>query len=430
MSSQCELRQRLADAGMTGAEFARAAGLSRTAAHRLLQAGVWPVRDADAPARVERVLNHRTTAAYRREVLERLGRALPPPGGDFEAGTDGSNRPSPDTTPADEGGSRSIEEQLMLIQKCSLTPAAREYWGVPPGALHAPWRREDVFLGGDMRVIYEHMLAKARFGGLLAIIGESGSGKTTIKDTLVTDLAESGEVVVIEPHTQRMEETDKKGKTLKGGDLVEAILREVAPGERLRQTAEAQLNQVAACLADSLAEHRERRHLLIIDEAHCLPKPTLRHLKRFLEMKNPRIKGLQRPMLSILLLGQPELATRLSPQDPSVREVWQRCEVAHLPPLVRALPEYLTHRLGKAAAVFTPDAQVKLAEILTARDGRSFVYPLAIDSWVAEILNASVGLGKSITAQHVEEARRLVKCRNGIVASTLAKADAQVIGGI
>jgi type II secretory pathway predicted ATPase ExeA len=218
-------------------------------------------------------------------------------------------------------------------------------------------------------------------------------------------------VIVIEPHTQRMEENDKAGKSLKGGDIVEAILREIAPAAKIKRSAEAQLNQVAACLAESLAENRERRHVLIIDEAHCLPKPTLRHLKRFLEMKNPKVKGLQRPMLSIILLGQPELGERLSPHDMSVREVWQRCEVARLAPLDRALPEYLAHRLGRAAAAFSTEALAKLTEILTAKDGTNYLYPLAVDSWVAEILNASAGLGKSITALHVEETKKRVEKR-------------------
>jgi type II secretory pathway predicted ATPase ExeA len=291
----------------------------------------------------------------------------------------------------------------MLIRKCGLTPEARSYWKIFGAALSAPWQRDQVFLAGEMRVAYEHMLAKARYGGLLAVVGESGSGKTTLKDVLVGDLAAEGEVIVIEPHTQRMEEDDRAGKSLKGSDIVDAIMREVAPVARIRRTAEAQLNQVAAALSASLAQGRDRRHLLIIDEAHSLPKPTLRHLKRFLELKNPGFKGLQRPMLSIVLLGQPELAVRLSPYDQTVREVWQRCEVVALRPLDKALEEYIALRLGDAAKAFEPAALAKIAENLTDRHGASYLYPLAVDSWLAEILNATAGLVKSITAEAVEE---------------------------
>jgi type II secretory pathway predicted ATPase ExeA len=386
-------------------EIARRAEVDPAVARRAVVNGIYPVRDQKAAQRLKSVIaGDDSTAAPRASIYDDLH------GVQIE-----KNWPRRAATQRgrflQQKPKKITEEALMLIQRCAVSQAARDYWGVPPGALEAPWRREDVFLGGDVRVAYEHMLAKARAGGLLALVGESGSGKTTVKDLLVGDLYQDGEAVVIEPHTQKMEETDRAGKTLKGGDIVEALMRELAPVEKLRRTSEAQLEQVAACLANSLAEHRERRHVLIIDEAHCLPKPTLRHLKRFLEMKNPRVKGLQRSMLSIILLGQPELGERLSPYDPSVREVWQRCEIAHLPPLGRALPDYLGHRLGKAATAFQPDAIVKLGEILTSKDGRSFIYPLAIDSWAAEILNASVGLGKMITAQHVSEAHKRVERR-------------------
>lgn len=296
----------------------------------------------------------------------------------------------------------------MLIRKPRLSPAALSAWNLKPDVFEPPACREEVFRGGEMSVVYEHMLAKARYGGLLAVVGESGAGKSTMKDLLVTDLAAEGEVIVIEPHTQRMEENDKAGKTLKGADIVTAIMDEIAPAQKIRRTAEAQLKQVAACLAESQAASRARRHLLIIDEAHALPKATLRHLKRFLEMKNPAVKGLQRPMLSILLLGQPELADRLSPLDPSVREVWQRCELVHLPPLGKGLEAYVAHRLRgldkPAAPIFEPAAVVELGRLLTARDGRSYAFPLAVDNWLAIILNASVGLGKTITAAHVADA--------------------------
>lgn len=317
------------------------------------------------------------------------------------------SEPAPSETLAEvldsQGEHSDKESDIMLIQRQTVTPQARSTWRVFGGALQTPHQRDQVFLGCEARVVYEHMLAKAKFGGLLAVVGESGAGKTTIKDLLVSDLVEQGDVIVIEPHTQAMEGDDKTGKTLKVSHLNEAILREIASGQKLRRTMEAQLNQVAACLGESLESTSTRRHLLVIDEAHALPKPTLRHLKRFLEIKNPAKKGLQRPMLAILLLGQPELADRLSPFDQSVREVWQRCEVAHLRPLAGELDAYIRHRLGDAAGAFAPDALPRLATLLTGKDGVSRLYPLAVDNWVALLLNRCAGLAPSITAEMVDE---------------------------
>lgn len=291
----------------------------------------------------------------------------------------------------------------MLIPKQGLAPAARRYWGLDIDALGTPWKREEVFLGDDARVAYEHMLLKARHGGLLAVIGESGAGKTLLKDYLVSDLVDGGEVVVIEPHTQAMEGNDVAGKTLKTAHINEAILREIAPNKSVRRTMEGQLAQIAALLAASLEESRNRRHLLIIDEAHALPKPTLRHLKRFLELENPLRRGLHRPMLGVVLLGQPELAVRLSPYDQDVREVWQRCEVITLGPLVKDLEAYAKHRLGAAAAAFAPDAWVKLAGLMGVAGDHCRLYPLAIDNWLAATLNAWANRTKTITGEHVAE---------------------------
>ena len=66
----------------------------------------------------------------------------------------------------------------------------------------------------------------------------------------------------------------------------------------------------------------------MIEEAHGLPLPTLKHLKRFFELKN----GFER-LLGIVLIGQTELAQKLSENNPAVREVVQRCEVVTLLPL-------------------------------------------------------------------------------------------------
>ncbi|MDR2208832.1 MAG: AAA family ATPase [Azoarcus sp.] len=404
------VRSAMEDKGITQASLCRATGAARSTMNRAILQGLMPTNMPDLGVRIYRALGLEIAETGMEICLNARNpkaRVIGIARDMVSMGQSRDNGSAPVTTPATstetDGHSLDEKEHLMLIRKCSLTPEARNYWKIFGAALAAPWQRDQVFLGGEMRVAYEHMLAKARYGGLLAVVGESGSGKTTLKDLLVGDLAAEGEVIVIEPHTQRMEEDDRAGKTLKGADIVDAIMREIAPTASIRRTAEAQLNQVAAALSASLAQGRDRRHLLVIDEAHSLPKPTLRHLKRFLELKNPNVKGLQRPMLSIVLLGQPELAVRLSPYDQTVREVWQRCELVHLRPLDKALGEYVALRIGDAAKAFEPSALAKFAENLADRHGTSYLYPLAVDSWLAEILNATAGLAKSITAEAVEE---------------------------
>lgn len=376
--------------------LARAAEWSESGLGRFIRSGEYPARELPEQIRARVLVGLRELGINDSVALETVFEEV-----EIKLVTTRDNEQSPD---AALGQTPELKQEVaMLIRKQCISPTAREFFGLKPEALMPPWAREQVFMGGEMRVVYEHMLAKAKFGGVLAIAGESGAGKSTLKDLLVTDLAAEGEVVVIEPHTQAMEASDKIGKTLKAGDICEAILAEIAPQTRMRQTMEARLSQVAAALVDSLAAHKGRRHLLVFEEAHALPKPTLRGLKRFMELKNKAIKGLQPPLLSIVLIGQPELTTRLSSFDMEVREVWQRCEMVVLPALNRELEAYIKFRLGVAASAFTPEAIAQLRDKLTAKNGDSFLYPLAVDNWLAAILNQAAGLSKTISGETVAE---------------------------
>ena len=42
-------------------------------------------------------------------------------------------------------------------------------------------KAEDVYMSDDTRFIAEYLYQTARVGGMVALIGESGSGKTTIR---------------------------------------------------------------------------------------------------------------------------------------------------------------------------------------------------------------------------------------------------------
>ena len=376
--------------------LAKAAGWSATALRHLVRHGEYPVWIKPEQLRQRLTDALRQLGVTDEAVLQTVFE---------EVATDRGNEPPPGTTLGETFESPELQrEDVMLIRKQSISAAARGFFGVGAEALTPPWRRDQVFMGGEMRVAYEHMLAKARFGGVLAIAGESGAGKSTIKDLLVSDLTEAGEIVVIEPHTQAMEQNDKAGKTLKSAHICQAILAEVAPTAPLKLSMEAQLRQVARALAADKAQHKDRRHLLIIDEAHALPIATLRHLKRFIELKDPDKKGLQRPLLHVVLIGQPELTIRLSAFDMDVREVWQRCELVTLPALGNELDAYIRFRLGAAATAFAPAALDALRAKLTTKDGASFLYPLAVDNWLAAILNQAASLGaKTITGETVNE---------------------------
>jgi type II secretory pathway predicted ATPase ExeA len=289
----------------------------------------------------------------------------------------------------------------MLLHKQSLTTAALRHFGL----LADPFSNdllgpEDVFISPGLRYVRESLWQHARHGGLLALVGESGSGKSTAVAAFRERLRREGrDCVLIEPSVLYMEENDRKGKTLKSAALIQAILSTLAPTATARRDAEARARQMHALLCEG---HRAgRHHVLVIEEAHCLPTATLKHLKRFAELRD----GMA-PLLSILLVGQPELKRRLAAHPAELRELAQRCDVIELPPLEEELEAYLGFKFRRIGVqlerIVSADALQALRQRLSVAAGRtvggSLLYPLA----VANALRAAMNLAASLGASRVD----------------------------
>jgi len=137
--------------------------------------------------------------------------------------------------------------------------------------------------------------------------------------------------------------------------------------------------------------------VLIIEEAHALPIATLKHLKRFTELEVGFTK-----LLSILLIGQPELAEKLSEQNAAVREVVQRCEVMTLPALGGQLGDYLAFRfkgagveLGRVLDASAVHAiHTRLAPpVPRGHTAHTLLYPLAVHNLTTAALNLAAQHG-------------------------------------
>ena len=75
---------------------------------------------------------------------------------------------------------------------------------------------DDVFLSRDIRYVRESMFQVARNGGFLAVVGESGAGKTTLREELIDRIRrEEQAIITVEPYVQAMEGSEKNGKTLR-----------------------------------------------------------------------------------------------------------------------------------------------------------------------------------------------------------------------
>lgn len=293
----------------------------------------------------------------------------------------------------------------MLLRKQTLYPETRKKLALfrDPFRSDDVTEQDDVFLTPSIRYVREALYQTARLGGFIAVIGESGSGKSTLRKDLITRLDnEHQSVTIIEPFVLGMEDNDKTGKTLKSGQIAEAIITAIDPLAKPRASSEARFRQMHQLLLES--SKAGNKHCLVIEEAHGLSIPTLKHLKRFYELEHGFSK-----MLSIVLIGQPELHHKLSERNPSVREVVQRCEVVTLEPLDSAVEDYLHFKFNRAGAdcstVFDSSAFSAIQNKLTLtgqnRQRHSLLYPLAINNLAVASMNLAAELGESKVSKDV-----------------------------
>lgn len=287
----------------------------------------------------------------------------------------------------------------MLLQKQPLSPEARRHWSLPRSPFDDDVQSsDDVFQTPSVRYVRATLMDAAQNMGFVAIVAESGAGKTTLAEDLEERIkTDRADVLVIRPYVLAMEASDQKGKTLRASHIAEAVATRLDAHLKMKSSPEARFHQLHQLL---IASRRSgRRHLLLIEEAHCLPIATLKHLKRFLELKD----GMAR-LIGVALVGQPELRNLLGSQNPEVREIMQRCDVVELDPLDADLAGYLEHKFQRfglhLADVMEPDAVDAMRQRLIyvprggkPADARSMCYPLVVNNLMCRAMNAAARAG-------------------------------------
>jgi general secretion pathway protein A len=181
--------------------------------------------------------------------------------------------------------------------------------------------------------------------GFMALIGEVGTGKTTLLQKLLRRMDPGDAVAYV------------FDSTLSFDELLEYALEDFGvstPGEsRARRL---------AALNRFLVEQRRKGHraVLIIDEAQNLDAPTLEQVRLLSNFESATEK-----LLQIVLVGQPELRARLRRAD--LRQLRQRialrCAIRPLTP--REIRDYIRSRLRVAGAtdlgLFTESAVRRIA---------------------------------------------------------------------
>lgn len=289
------------------------------------------------------------------------------------------------------------EDDHMLLRSETLSPEARDHFGLSRSPFVDDINcLDDVFVSAATRRQRAALMDCALNQGFMALVGESGSGKSTLREELEERIRlESRPVVIITPYVAEAEKGDRAG-IYKPRQIAEAILNTLAPGDAVKQGAQARTRQVHEALRAS--RQAGLNNLLIIEEAHKLPKITLRALKSYMELKD----GLRR-LLGVVLIGQTELDKLLSATAPDVREIVQRCERRSMPPLDDDLPAYLQHKFGRCGVppnqVFADGVYdairarlVKIPRGGSAAEAFSVCYPLVVNNLVTRAMNAAASV--------------------------------------
>ena len=380
------LQQLLDDNKITLAWLAKSLSISPPAINSIVKHGVWPKRNPDGVKQklidtlnllgVEITLINQalTAAASLNQGVETIESAAASP----------------------------EEEQLMLLRKQTLSQPAKKQFKLFKNIFAENIRSSaEMFRNSDIDYVRESMYQTAKGNSsFIAVVGQSGAGKSTLRRELNDRLErERVPTIVIEPYPQGMEDNDTKGKTLKALHIAESILSALAPNTSAKRSPEARFRQIHNLLKES--SRAGHHHLLIIEEAHSLPIPTLKHLKRFIELEN----GFT-PLLSIILIGQDELKNKLAENNPEVREVVQRCEIVTLEPFTQiTLVDYLQHKCKSAdreLSEFIDESGLDaICAKLTRNVGRnkqseSLLYALAVGNLLTGALNAAAELGADV----------------------------------
>jgi type II secretory pathway predicted ATPase ExeA len=255
-----------------------------------------------------------------------------------------------------------------------------DYYGLAKEFRHAGF-----YETAHHRQLLKDLRAAVRSGGLIALCGIVGSGKTVMLRRLQEVLEKEGKILV-----SKSLSVDKERVTL--GTLITALFYDLAPKKEVRIPSQGEKRERGL---QELFRQGKKPVALCVDEAHDLNGHTLRGLKRLIEVVQD---GGGR--LAVVLVGHPKLKNDL--RRPTMEEVGYRATVFALDGVAEAKREFIEWLLGECAqesvpphAIIDRDAIELLAERLAT--------PLQIEQYLTLALEAGFAVGaKPVTAAVVE----------------------------
>jgi type II secretory pathway predicted ATPase ExeA len=212
------------------------------------------------------------------------------------------------------------------------------------------------------RRISQELDATIRRGGLIALCGIVGCGKTTLLARTKEALQQEGEILV-----SRSLAVDKAHVNLK--TLIMALFYDLTIEEEVKVPAQAERRER---LLLSLIEQRGRPVALFIDDAHDLNGQTLLQLKRLIELVRDAGEA-----LSVVLAGHPKLKNDMS--NPRLEEIGARSTVFTLDGIHGEQDAYIRWLLGQCAA---DETDTLIHEEAIARLAERLATPLQIERYL------------------------------------------------
>jgi general secretion pathway protein A len=207
-----------------------------------------------------------------------------------------------------------------------------QYFGLRENPFALPPDPRYLYLGARHQEALAHLMyGITEGGGFVQLTGEVGTGKTMIVRALFERLPQAVDVaLVLYPF-------------LSVREFIASICDDLhiprPPGDSLK----AMIDALNTWL---LANHAKgRRTVLVVDEAHKLPREVLEQIRMLTNLETTKEK-----LLQIILVGQPELNQLLARQD--MRQLAQRITARYnLEPLTwEESCEYILHRCRVAGA--------------------------------------------------------------------------------
>ncbi|TXT39192.1 MAG: hypothetical protein FD135_2342, partial [Comamonadaceae bacterium] len=173
--------------GIPQSDLCKATGLSRSAISRICVHGEWPAFGAGpALEQIDAYLVRRgLTHNQQRNVMQALHKKLAPE----VSNTPGAVPQVPTTE---------TEEETMLLRHIRFTAKACEHFRIVRDPfIDELQSADDVFITDGIREVRAALRQTAKYGGMLAVVGEVGSGKSILRRDLHEWINRDGESIAV-----------------------------------------------------------------------------------------------------------------------------------------------------------------------------------------------------------------------------------------